>query len=115
MITAQEDRKPEEVSIEIPLRWRNLESLPVLAANQTLVQVDQAAGRPDLVLLVFGHVAPPAVIGTAEEQAAQMAELSEIAVQPLVRLSLSPQRLRELVQLLQQTVKRWPGAPEEEK
>jgi hypothetical protein len=71
-----------------------------LASNQALLQMDAAGPTPDSVLLTFGHASPPAITGTPEEQASQVAELSEVLVRPLVRLNMSPRRLRELVDLL---------------
>jgi len=71
-----------------------------LASNQALLQMDAVGAAADSILLTFGHASPPAITGTPEEQASQVAELSEVLVRPLVRLSMSPRRLRELVNLL---------------
>jgi hypothetical protein len=113
MITAQNQQISEE-AFELPLRWGSGESLPVLAANQVLLQVDAAAGQPDMALLTFGHASLPPVTGTPEQQREQIANISEVVVQPLVRLSLSPRRLKELADLLQRTLGNWDHATGEE-
>jgi hypothetical protein len=113
MITAQNEPTSEE-SFEIPLIWGSGESLPVLATNQVLLQVDAAAGQPDMVLLTFGHASPPPVSGTPEQQRERMAKISEVVVQPVVRLSLSPRRLKEVVDLLQRNLGHWDHAATEE-
>lgn len=93
----------------LPLRWDGLEALPVLASNFALVQMDAVGATADSILLTFGHASPPAVTGTPEEQAAQMAKYSEVLVRPLVRISMSPRRLKELANLLNRTVEQLEG------
>jgi len=90
-------------SYSIPLVWRGVELLQVMAANQLLVQVDMAGVDPDMILLTIGHASPPPVIGTVEEQAARLQEVNEVEIQPIVRLAISERRLSEWVTLLQQT------------
>jgi hypothetical protein len=81
--------------------------MPVMAANQLLVQVDGAGGRPDTVILTIGHGAPPPVIGTPEQQLAQLqSKYPTVPIHGLARVSLSPARLREWVDVLQTTLKR---------
>ena len=83
----------------------------MLAANQLFVQVDLAAGRPDAILLTFGHASAPAVTGSPEQQDARLRQVQEVPVQSVVRLNLTAQRLREWVELLQQTLAKidnWP-------
>lgn len=81
-----------------------------MASNQALLQVDAAGLIPDLVLLTFGHASPPPAIGTPEEQAAQIAEHAAVSVQPLVRLSMSPRRLRELANLISRALEYLEGS-----
>jgi hypothetical protein len=71
--------------------------------------MDAVGTTADSILLTFGHASPPAVTGTPEEQAAQMAKYSEVPVRPLVRISMTPRRLRELVNLLNRTVEQLEG------
>jgi hypothetical protein len=92
------------------VKWDGLDALPVLASNQALMQIDAVGATADSVLLTFGHASPPPIIGTPEEQASQMAEISEVAVRPLVRLSMSPRRLRELVSLLNRSLEQLEGS-----
>jgi hypothetical protein len=70
-------------------------------ANQFLAQLDSVGERPDQLVLAIGQVMPPAVLGTREEKRAALEGVSEIAVQTLARYSITPARLRELIQLLE--------------
>jgi hypothetical protein len=66
-----------------------------MPANQFLIQSD---GHD--FYLTAGYVAPPPVIGTPEEQAAELGELDAIQVSVVARLMISRSRLRELRELL---------------
>lgn len=88
----------------MPVIWSKLETLPVLAANQLLAQVDSLGLEPDMVLLTVGHVSPPVVVGSDEQQRAHYAEIKNVAVEPVVRLSISVGRLKEWSALLVQTL-----------
>jgi hypothetical protein len=81
--------------VAVKLRWDRTAELELTPANHFLIQSD----GHDFFLTV-GHVAPPAVIGTAEEQAAELGRLDAIQVSVVARLMISRSRLRELRDLL---------------
>ena len=82
--------------IELPGVWVGLEDLPVAAANAFVCQV---TGLGELVLNI-GHVTPPVLAGTAEEQQAQARALAFVQVRSLFRCSMSPTRVEELIKAL---------------
>jgi hypothetical protein len=84
--------------VSIPLTWVGAEEIPVLFVNQMLGQVDD---RGD-VILSLGQVTPPAIVGTPEEQAAQVQRIAYVPVKPVARFTLSRPRVVELVQVLNQ-------------
>ncbi len=82
---------------EVPISWVGFDELPILFANQLLVQ---SAGPRELVI-TFGQLTPPPIVGTIEEQREQLEEIPFVPVRPLVRLSVTHDRLREFIQVLQ--------------
>jgi hypothetical protein len=92
--------------------WQGTEAVPTVVANQLLVQVEFAGDEPDAVLLTVGHASPPVITGSPEEQSRQIQGIEEIAIRPIIRISLTKRRLREWSTLLQDTLSKldgWPG------
>jgi hypothetical protein len=108
-------------TVALSVRWRNIDELPVLPANQFAVQLGgipstlSSDQKPDGVYLIIGHAAPPLLVASsAEEQKMQLEALSEgIEVRPHGRFLLSRGRLQELSELLQQAIKAYDGAGED--
>jgi hypothetical protein len=90
----------EPTSLEISLVWIGVEELPIWFANQFMGQLDDQGEA----LITFGQVSPPALIGPPEEQVRQAKQITHVPVKPIARLALSTSRLRELVEVLQQTI-----------
>jgi hypothetical protein len=89
---ADDDRE----GIEVPLTWIGVEDIPILTANQMVIQF---TGRDEFIL-GFGQVAPPILLGTDEERREQLRQVSYAAVKPVARLGLTRQRIEELVRVL---------------
>lgn len=112
------ERKPDDTPERraphsVMLSWAKAEEMPVLTANQLLAQIDQSHGQPDAVVLTIGYVPPPIVIGTNDADTEQkIRAIQEIPVHPLIRISLTRQRLQEWADLLQRTVKNFDTFPE---
>ena len=90
--------------VRAKLSWRDedLYRLPVLAANQFAVQLSNEEGEPTpSVILTVGHVAPPLLLGTPEEQQAAAAAVENVNVQPLARFKLSVAKATEFAGVLQ--------------
>jgi hypothetical protein len=82
--------------------------MPVTAANSFFVQiVANGSGEPEEIVLNVGFLPPIPVWGDAEVQASMSAQLSEVAVQPIVRLTFSRERAAELRDILAGLVEYW--------
>lgn len=79
----------------VPLVWENLDSVPVLLANQFIIQHFQ-----DEFILTIGQTVPPPLLGDEQERAAQLRELEGVPVKPLARIAFTRARLTELIQAL---------------
>ena len=80
----------------MPLVWENLDGLPVLLANQFIVQHFQ-----DEFIITVGQAVPPAILGDEDARAAQLQSIDKVSVKTLARLTLTRARLTELVQVLE--------------
>ncbi len=83
--------------VTVQLTWVGTEEVPIVFANMLMGQVDD---RGDIILS-FGQMTPPALIGTPEEKAAQVNRLAYVPVKPIARFSMSRPRVVELIKLLQ--------------
>src|SRR5438552_969384 len=96
-------------SVTVPVTWVGTEEIPVVFVNQMLGQVDD---RGD-VILSFGQATPPALIGTPEEQAAQVQRLAYVPVKPIARFTMSRSRVVDLISVLNQLLQLQSGAREQ--
>jgi hypothetical protein len=80
---------------EVPVVWENLDSVPVLFANQFIIQHYQ-----DEFILTVGQMVPPAILGDEEAREAQLEEIEQVSAKPLARIAFTRERLRELVNSL---------------
>lgn len=96
------------------LIWPGIdEAGPIVSANQLLVQPGAVvSGSLEELILTFGHAAPPVVLGDAQEQQLSLSALSVVPVRTLVRLSVSPARLREFSEMLMRTCDELEGGRE---
>jgi hypothetical protein len=110
-VTAQPAEPIESLALRVT--WANLDRVSLLAVNHVLLQVDTMAdGRPDNVLLTFGHVAPPPVTGTPEEQRKALEGVETVEVQPQARVSMSLDRFHEFVSMVSQAASKLPHVGE---
>jgi len=77
-----------------------VEDVPILLVNQALAQLDDQGS----VILTLGQVAPPITVGTPEQQLEQLQATAFVQVRPVARVTMSPQRIADLVKVLQQTI-----------
>lgn len=92
------DQQPEQKTID--LDWHDVDALPILAANCFAVSVPRAGD----IYLAIGAATPPIFPGLPEQQLLKLRELQSMHVQPLVRMILSPERARELINALRTAV-----------
>ena len=93
-----------EHGIQLHQNWPGVEDVgPILSVNQMLVQSGAVMdGAPEEFILTFGHAAPPVVLGDAEEQQLALSALAVVPIKTLVRVSVSPARLRQFAETLSQ-------------
>ena len=87
----------QDAGRSIPVTWVGAEDLPVLFVNSFVGQVEVEQG---VFFLTIGQMVPPALIGTPEERAEQLEQVSYVPVKPVARLALTRERLEYLVQIL---------------
>src|SRR4051812_33505351 len=92
--------------LELPLSWVGVDEVPVLFANQFLIQ----SVAPNEFVVSVGQLVGPALIGTPEQQAEQAQEISFVPVKPIARISLTRTRMVELIQVLGIQVERHDAA-----
>jgi hypothetical protein len=91
--------EPTGATVEYRLRWTEGEDVPVLLTNQFLGQI----GQQNEVVLTFGQVTLPALLGSPEQQAEQAKEISQVPVSILGRFTVSRAGLDELIRVLNDT------------
>ena len=85
---------------ELPISWVGFDELPIVFANQIMIQ----STGPREIVLIFGQVANPPTAGTQEEQLAQLGEIPFVPIRPLARLGMTLDRLREFLAAMQAQV-----------
>ncbi|MCT2282201.1 hypothetical protein M3G91_31835 [Micromonospora chalcea] len=105
---------PYEVSdASLRVTWDSAGSLPVVAANQFAVTLGlpSTSGRPDGIYLLVGHLAPPTIVGSAQEVrefAATSGGKINVAVHG--RYLITRDRLQELLDTLTSMAERYDQA-----
>lgn len=92
MTRESEQEQPDETGVDFRLRWVDPDDIPVLAASHFHIM----GHRSDAVLLRFGYAAPPALIGTHEEQMQQVEAIEFIDIRSRARVSISRDTAAEL-------------------
>ena len=89
-----------EAYVQVPVAWVGTEELPVHFVNQFVGVI-----APGEVFLNLGAIVPPAILGdTEEERKAQAESIRFVQVKPVARIALTPERLREFIGVLNQTL-----------
>jgi hypothetical protein len=92
----------EAEELTIPLSFVGAEDVPVLYANQFVVQFMQ-----DGFILTVGQLTPPILLGTGEEKREKAKQLSLVPVKVVARLAIDRRRVEELVNLLRTQLERF--------
>ena len=92
-----------EQGIAIPVLFVGVEDVPILLANQFVIQHEQQ----EFILLV-GQVAPPLIMpGSPEEQLEQARNIAYIPIKVVGRFGMTRERMVELISILQDNLKRF--------
>lgn len=84
-------------TLEVPLSWVGYDETLIAYANQFIVQFQPDAG----FVLGLGQATPPAVMGTPDQVAEQVAQIEFIPVRTLARVAMTEAKLRELIAALE--------------
>jgi len=88
---------------DIPLAWVGYDEVPIVYANQFIVQ-NQPEGS---FLLGVGQVSPPPLSGSSEaEMIAQLESIEFIPIRPLLRAALTETTMRELAAVLEASLRK---------
>ncbi len=82
--------------VELPLAWVGLDEVPIQFANQFVIQF-----QPNEFVISIGQATPPAIVGTPDQIAEQIAEVEFVPVRPIARIGLNRDRIVELLAALQ--------------
>ncbi len=88
--------EPETFTAQVA--WIGADDVPVLFANQFVVQIDRGE-----VFVTIGQLVPPALLGTEEQRREQAAQIQYIPIKPVARIAMTPNRLTELISVLEIT------------
>lgn len=101
------DEQPEGVHVTVA--WQGVDDVPILFVNQVLGQLGQQAE----VIVTFGQLAPPAILGeTREERERQARGITHVPIKPVARLAMTRAGLEELVRVLHKTAENYDKAQE---
>lgn len=84
--------------LQVPIIWVGVEDTQILFANQYLGQINEGE-----VILTFGQLSPPVLLGPEEQQRQQADRLGYVPVKTVARFGFTRRRLGELITVLQQT------------
>jgi hypothetical protein len=95
--------------VQLPIAWAGTEDVSIALVNQFLGQV----GLQDEVILTFGQLTPPALLGTPEQQRQQAGDIPFVVVKPVARMGLTKAGLDQLIDVLQQTQRNYDQAQQQ--
>jgi len=98
-VRANQEPMPE---IRVSLIWVGLDETPLLFANCFMSQYHQ-----DGFFLSIGQFSPPPILGSPAEVAEQIKQLGPIPIRPIARMSLTPDRMRELLKIIQENLQNY--------
>jgi hypothetical protein len=90
---------PEQ--IQLPVVWTGADDVPILYINAFVAQFDADLGAH---ILTLGQLTPPALVGTPDEIAEQVAELEFVTIKTVARLAITPAKMQEVIGSLQANV-----------
>ena len=82
-----------EGTITVRLEWDDPSNLTVMAMNRFNIGADPITGG---IVITFGHVAPPLLLGAPDEQAQLASEIEYLPIRPLASFALPQELATEL-------------------
>jgi hypothetical protein len=99
----------EEEGIRLPLIFVGAEDVPIIFSNLQVVQHQQSE-----FILTFGQFAPPLLLGSPEEVQERLREAPYVPVKTVARIGMTPDRVLELVEILQTNYNKWHASQQKE-
>ena len=84
-------------AIELPLFFVGAEETPIFFANLMVVQHQDRE-----FILTFGQYSPPLVLGSGEKALEQIKNLPYVPIKVVARIGMTAERLKEVIQVLQE-------------
>ena len=100
--------KPETASVEFRLSWASAEDMPILMADQLLLQ-----STGGVILMTVGQVAFPAVLGADDPRGRELEKRGELPIRPLIRVALTAKSAADFVKAFAEFAERLEAAPME--
>ncbi|MDO8616133.1 MAG: hypothetical protein Q7T33_10445 [Dehalococcoidia bacterium] len=92
----------EPEGIALPFFFIGTEDVPIQLSNLQVVQHVQHE-----FVITFAQFSPPLVLGTPEEQRAQVASKPYVPVKTIARIAMAPERMLALIRVLQENYDNW--------
>ena len=90
----------EPKSYQLALKWDGLEDYPIQFTNQMLVQ-----NVSNEFVLTFGYMTPPVFLQPPTDE--EVSSIDSLPVKPIVRLSMTPDRMLELIKVSQENYRNY--------
>lgn len=94
--------EPNGETRDVPVVWLDRDTEPILFANVILAQHVN-----DEFIISFGQASPPVLQGSEEERREALANLTAVPVKAVARIGVTPQRMREFVNVMWQNLERY--------
>jgi len=88
--------------ISLPIVRVGLEDVPIHFINDFTIQHDKGE-----FFLTVGQLQPPILLGTLEERKKQAEKLGYVPIKIVARFGLTPRRLKELIDVLQENLRKY--------
>ena len=88
----------------VPKSWIGVDQVAVFAANEFVISHVPVSGE---FIVTVGHIAPPVLLGTDEEQRAQAEQFVFVPVRTIGRFSLARLHVEQLIGALQANLARY--------
>jgi len=91
-----------EERVEVPLYIVGADEVPILFSNLMVIQHEQKE-----FMITFCQYSPPLTLGPPEARLEQVKSMPYVPVKVVARIGLTPERLTELIKILQDNYDRW--------
>jgi hypothetical protein len=92
----------DEQDIALPLLWLDVDDAEISFVNQLVVQHHE-----NDFILTFGHVAPPMLVGTPEENRRRAENIPYVPVKTVKRVGMTPDRMEQFIAVMVDNYRRW--------